>query len=254
MYKNYGLKLYGAILGDLAGQPYEYKYKGDYSDFNIHNPKSRITDNTIMTIATASKLLGNFETFEEAYRYFGEKYINLDCFGAYFERWLSTPTGTMGSSYGNGCLMRLSPIMYSRPYHSLEYAKSIVLDSCLNSYHHADSVKSCLKLHTEYINSRLRKNSTRYKPEYFVSKFKKLEVSATETMKFVTNAFWLCEDTKQAIEKVVKLGGDTDTNASIVGELMNFTFNDLTIEDMQYVESKLDPYLLKILLDFNKKF
>lgn len=254
MYKNYGLKLYGAILGDLAGQPYEYKYKGDFSEFKIHDPKSRITDDTIMTIATASKLLGNFKSFEEAYRYFGQKYINLDCFGSYFERWLSTPEGTTGSSYGNGCLMRLSPIMYSRPYHSLEYVKASVLDSCLNSHHHPDSVKSCLNLHKEYVNAGYRKYATRHKPEHFVSKFTKFEVSAVQTMKFVTDAFWLCENTKQAIEKVVKLGGDTDTNASIVGELMNFTFNDLTQEDMQYVESKLDPYLLKILLDFNKKF
>ena len=254
MYGNYGLKLYGAILGDLAGQPYEYKYKGDFSEFNIHDPKSRITDDTVMTIATASKILGNFSSYEEAYRYFGQKYLNLDCFGSYFEKWLSTPVGTTGHSYGNGCLMRLSPIMYSRPYHSLEYVKSTILNSCITSHHHPDSVRSCYDLHKEYIDSRLRKHATRYKPEHFVSKFTKFEVSAVETMKFVKNAFWLSENTAQAIEEIVKLGGDTDTNASIVGELMNYAFNDITIEDMQYVESKLDPYLLGILLEFNKKF
>jgi ADP-ribosylglycohydrolase len=34
------MKLYGAILGDLAGQPYEFNYKGDYSEFDIHDKKS----------------------------------------------------------------------------------------------------------------------------------------------------------------------------------------------------------------------
>jgi len=254
MHKNYGYKLYGAILGDLAGQPYEFKYKGDYSEFNIHDPRSSFTDDTVMTIATASKLLGNFETFDQAYRYFGQKYRRLGCFGAYFERWLSTPENAIGSSWGNGCLMRLSPIMYCRPRASIEFVKSIVLDSCINSHHNNDSIQACFSLHSLYVNAHIRKASTRYSPELSVEKFEKFEVSAKETIKFCSDAYWLSQKTTEAIEKVVKLGGDTDTNASIVGELMNYTFNDLTIEDMQYVESKLDPYLLGILLDFNKKF
>lgn len=60
-------KLYGAILGDLAGQPYEYHFEGDFSDFNIHNPNSHITDDTIMTLASADAVLHNIP-FAEAYR------------------------------------------------------------------------------------------------------------------------------------------------------------------------------------------
>ena len=35
---------------------------------------------------------------------------------------------------------------------------------------------------------------------------------------------------------------------------MNHTYNDIRRKDVKYVESKLDPYLLSILKEFNKKF
>lgn len=54
---SYKYKLYGAILGDLAGQPYEFNYKGNFNEFNIHDKKSNFTDDTIMTLATAKAIL-----------------------------------------------------------------------------------------------------------------------------------------------------------------------------------------------------
>ncbi len=53
---------------------------------------------------------------------------------------------------------------------------------------------------------------------------------------------------------VVGCGGDTDTNASIIAELHNYRNNSITKEMADYVESKLDSYLLEILREFNKRY
>ena len=70
---------------------------------------------------------------------------------------------------------------------------------------------------------------------------------------FIEEAYWHSNNTSNTIKKVISFGGDTDTNASIIGELMNFTFNDLSEDICNYVDSKLDDYLLDILKRFNNK-
>jgi len=245
------LKLYGAILGDLAGQPYEFKYKGDYSEFNIHNPNSCFTDDTILTLATAAFMLGKFESFESAYRHLGKRYINADNFGKGFEAWLATPKGTTNDSWGNGCLMRISPLMYDENDEDGKIRNNII-ESCFNSHTHTESIIASLTLHELYNFAGMRvfvKND-----EFELKKFEKFDVSAKGTIDFIENAYMHSNSTHKTIEAVIKCGGDTDTNASIIGELMNYTFNDLTLEDKLYVESKLDRFLLNILLEFNSKF
>jgi len=238
---NYKYKLYGAILGDLAGQPYEYKYKGDFSEFNIHDERSCISDDSILTLATASVLLGNFKTFNDAYRYFGQKYINLDSFGKGFQQWLSTPKETIGNSYGNGSIMRISPLMYA-PFTLVNIFESI---RC--SHHHEKSYKAGIMLYEAYQGIEDEKNPHFVQQGVF-------EIEADKTASICLALLRQDLSTQETIEAAVKLGGDTDTNASISGELTNYHYKDITKEDADYVESKLDSYLLNLLKRFNKQF
>lgn len=243
-------KLYGAILGDLCGQPYEFPpMKGPYTDVNIHNPDSTITDDTIMTLATAFALLYNLK-FEMAYKYFGLIYDG-DYYGRAFKEWLKTPNGTAGYSYGNGCLMRLSPIMYLE---SLEDIEHKVLESCVCSHLDYSSIHSVISLTSDYTFALSTKESAGRFPIDDIKPFEDFMNRADDTYKFVKNLYFSSWSTKQAILKAVECGGDTDTNASIIGELCNFTYNDITEEDVVYVESKLDPFLLNILKEFNEKY
>lgn len=239
-------KLYGAILGDLTGQPYEFKYKGDFSEFNIHDERSVITDDTILTLATAAYMLGKYESFEDAYRRIGQRYINLDCFGKGFQEWLSTPYGTVNNSWGNGCLMRVGPLMY------IEDSLPLILESVRCSHNHEISYESIFKLFKSYKYGVFKTIIVQSSKE--ITPFKKFEVRADKTIDFCLNVCSVTYGTKKSIERAVKCGGDTDTNASIIGEYQNFVLQDLTKEDCDYVESKLDPFLLDILYAFNKKF
>lgn len=236
-------KLYGAILGDLAGQPYEFDYKGDYTNIDLHNPDSLITDDTLMTLASASFILGYHNTIEEAYKDMGQRYPG-SFYGKGFGEWLTSPKGTTNNSWGNGCLMRISPFMY--------VAGSLpqIMESVMCSHRHQISIESVMKLYYQYKNG--YKN---YKEHIlFISKFKKFEVKADVTVDFCINLVSQTYGTQKCILKAIECGGDTDTNASICGELSNYYMKDITDADASYVESKLDPYLLDILNEFNQKF
>ena len=45
--------MYGAILGDMIGSPYEFDLSGKTKDFPLFIPGSRFTDDTVMTCAEA---------------------------------------------------------------------------------------------------------------------------------------------------------------------------------------------------------
>lgn len=239
--------LYGAILGDLAGQPYEFPAMTFFpliEDINLHNPDSFITDDTYMTLATAKAILDN-QSFEEAYKEIGNMYQG-DHYAKGFKEWLASPLGTINPSWGNGCLMRISPIMYL----NLSYDEKImmVLESCLTSHAHPISVFNSIELCEVYFNR--GRNSSR-KFDFIFKPFEKFEVKADATFEFCHMTFLANQLTHNALRQAISCGGDTDTNASIIGELMSYTHQDLTQEDISYVESKLDPFLLDILHRFN---
>ena len=49
--------MYGAILGDIIGSPYEFNRGDKTKDFPLFSERSRFTDDTVMTIAVADAFL-----------------------------------------------------------------------------------------------------------------------------------------------------------------------------------------------------
>lgn len=248
-------KLYGAILGDLAGQPYEFpamQHFPNVKDINLHNPHSVITDDTLLTLATARSIIEGMP-IEDAYKEMYEKYPG-DHYGKGFRDWAVTEKGTIGTSYGNGCLMRVSPYFYLAVDSKVRDEK--IMKSCLTSHADPVSVLAVQKLIQSYDRAqgiRLRYDDIRGL-ESFPLPFEKFAVRADDTIDFVKKMYECHTSTHRALKSSISLGGDTDTNASILGELMNYTYDDLDDADIQYVESKLDPYLLGILRRFNEIF
>ena len=238
----YPFKLYGAILGDLSGQPHEFPPKGGpIENVELYNPAGHFTDDTLMTLASANYLLGNHLTIEDAYKDMGKRYVG-DYYGKGFKEWIYTPEGTIGKSWGNGCIMRISPFMYKIPC-----TLSDIILATICSHKDPISIDSVCELFTAY-KIGLPKEYGEIVP------FKKFEVKADITIDFCLNLASQIKSTRECIIKAIECGGDTDTNASICGELSNFVNRDLTQEDANYVESKLDSYLLNILKQFNEQF
>lgn len=49
--------MYGAILGDIIGSPFEFDRRNKTKDFDFFSPDATFTDDTVMTIAVCEGLL-----------------------------------------------------------------------------------------------------------------------------------------------------------------------------------------------------
>lgn len=249
LFKSNRKALYGAIYGDLLGSIYEFpklQHFPKVEEIKDFPENGKFTDDTLMTLASAAYILGDFPTIEEAYKTIGSKY-DEDYYGKGFKDWLKTPIKTINNSYANGCLMRISPFMY------FDNSSLNSIKSCLNSHNHEESILSVIRLCELYEEAGLRRVASKNIDLNVFKKFDFFNIKALDTIEFIKEAYWYSNNTVDTIKKVISFGGDTDTNASIIGELMNFTFNDLNNEICDYVESKLDSYLVDILKRFNDK-
>ena len=50
--------MYGAILGDIIGSPYEFDMGSKTKDFPLFSKRSAFTDDSVMTLAVAEAFLG----------------------------------------------------------------------------------------------------------------------------------------------------------------------------------------------------
>ena len=101
----------GAIIGDIIGSPYEFNANNiKTTDFPLFNEKSYITDDSIMTIATADAIIHAY-SFEDAYQTWGNRYPKAG-YGFSFRKWLKSTPPLPYNSWGNGAAMRVSPVGY----------------------------------------------------------------------------------------------------------------------------------------------
>ena len=109
--------MYGAILGDIVGSPYEFdcnNYKA--KDFPLFSRRSDFTDDTVMTLAVAKALLSTRGQNDAAIKAalvremqrLGRAYPDRG-YGIHFGGWLYEDDPQPYHSYGNGSAMRVSP-------------------------------------------------------------------------------------------------------------------------------------------------
>ena len=107
--------MYGAILGDMIGAPYEFDRGNKTKDFTLFTGGSNFTDDTVMTIAVAEALLNAESKGEaevkaliiESMQKWGRKYPNAG-YGGRFIGWLWEADPKPYGSYGNGSAMRVA--------------------------------------------------------------------------------------------------------------------------------------------------
>ena len=107
--------MYGAILGDIIGSPYEFDRGGKTKDFPLFSKYSMFTDDSVMTVAVAEALMdagiGDPEETKAALvksmRHWGQTDPDAG-YGGMFYRWLHSEDPQPYNSYGNGSAMRAS--------------------------------------------------------------------------------------------------------------------------------------------------
>ena len=118
--------MFGAILGDIIGQPYEFDKSPKTKKFPLFCKNPRFTDDTVMTIAICDGILkagldADENTMKTAMitsmQLWGHKYPHAG-YGRKFYIWLACEDTKPYGSYGNGSAMRVSSVPYPRPWHS----------------------------------------------------------------------------------------------------------------------------------------
>ena len=138
--------------------------------------------------------------------------------------------------------MRVSPFLWNKD-------KKAAIWSTECSHNSIDSIIAVSKLYDLY-------NSNNKISGLIGNTFRKgFFINAYDTYQIIESLSLMTFNNMEDLVKfTIQLGGDTDTNASIVAELFNYREkNWITPTIKKYVEEHLDSYLLKILKDFNNE-
>lgn len=223
--------MWGAIIGDLAGSIYEYDQIKKVSKIDsidkLITSKSFFSDDTILTVAILDALL-NDKNYEKYLRLYGNKYQNLKpnaepyfekMFSPGFINWLNSNEN--GKSIGNGAMMRISSIgyMFNDEKEIIENVRLATIPSHNTS--EAVSSATIIALIIFYARKGLNKeeiiNKLNIKLKY--KDFSSFNFTCHDTIDNCLYALFTSKNFEESLRKVISYGGDTDTNACIVGSM-----------------------------------
>ncbi|MBP1587730.1 MAG: ADP-ribosylglycohydrolase family protein [Clostridia bacterium] len=227
--------MFGAILGDIIGSPFEFDRGGKTKVFPLFSRASKFTDDSVMTIAVAEALMDSIgrsdgETTERlvgAMLKWGRKYPYAG-YGARFSRWLEEEDPKPYGSYGNGSAMRVSAAGWL--YGTLEETRHYAWLSAAVSHDHPEGLKGAEAAASAIFLA--RKGETKDKIRDFIVRefgydltrtcdeirpgYRHVE-SCQKTVPEAITAFLEGGDFEDVIRTAVSLGGDCDTLTCIAG-------------------------------------
>ena len=216
----------GAILGDFIGAPYE-KHNLTRTDFPWPPPRSRFTDDTVLTLATCRALIHDVP-YREVYRQAVREHPGVG-YGPNFQRWAMGPEHLGApNSAGNGAAMRVSPIAWA--FDDLAVVMDHAERSALSTHNHPDAVAgaqamaggvwtlrrggtieaACALAETK--NFSLQRTIADWRPRPWSA-----WVQSTVPVAFA--ALREGHDFESTVRLAVSAGGDSDTIASMAGAL-----------------------------------
>lgn len=261
--------MYGAILGDIIGSPYEFDMGDKSKEFPLFSKRSQFTDDTIMTLAVAEAFLDSTkdpETIRKnligAMRHYGRQYPDAG-YGIRFGQWLYMEDPTPYYSCGNGSAMRLSSAAWL--FDDLDTVRQMARLSAEVTHNHPEGIKGAEATAAAIFLARTGKTKTEIK-EYIVKEFG-YDLSRTcdeirpqyfhvetcqETVPEALTAFLEGKDFEDVIRTAVSLGGDCDTLTCIAGSVAE-AFYGVPETLKQECRSRLPEELLTILRRFEKE-
>ena len=240
--------LYGAIGGDIIGSCFE-RHNVKTKDFPLFSSRSRCTDDSVMTVATADALLHHL-SYAESYRKWGNLYPQAG-YGGSFRRWLVTPDPQPYNSWGNGSAMRISPVGFHA--RSEEDVLREARSSAEVTHNHPEGIKGAqaAALAVYLADTGADKRQIREKTEslfgYDLSSRKlddirpgyTFDVSCMGTLPVALLAFLESTDYEDAIRNAVSMGGDSDTIAAITGGIALAYYKDMPTYIIREIEARL---------------
>lgn len=262
--------MYGAILGDMIGSPYEFDMGDKTKDFPLFSPRSGFTDDSVMTIAVAeafldaglhrsarwirNRLIDRMQEYGKLYPYAG--------YGAMFGRWLRTKNPQPYHSFGNGSAMRVAAAAWL--YNDLETVRSMARLSAEVTHNHPEGIKGAEATAAAIYLARSGSNKTEIRA--YIEKNFGYDLSRTcdeirpdyhhvescqETVPEAITAFLEGESFENVIRTAVSLGGDCDTLTCIAGAIAE-GFYGVPEELKDECRKRLPEELRKVLIRFEE--
>ena len=272
--------MYGAAIGDVIGSVYEHDNVKD-KDFPLFCRYSRVTDDTVMTVAVAEalmKLLNESpEIFEElneenrkiindevmtSMKYFGNKYPHAG-YGRSFREWLAYGTEPY-NSWGNGSAMRTSPAGWL--FDDLETTRAVAGIQAAVTHDHPEGVKGAEAIAAAVYMARMGATKQEIK-EYIEREFDynldrtidgirsvyEFDVSCQGSVPEAIIAFLEGRDFEDVIRNAISIGGDSDTIAAMAGAIAE-AYYGAPADLIEKIEEIVPLDLLTVLRRFEEKY
>ena len=259
--------MYGAILGDIIGSPFEFDRGDKTKNFDLFSEGCGFTDDSVMTIAVGEALLAvgpkaAVKEIEEAIasnmQDWGGRYPHAG-YGGRFRHWLKEKNPKPYGSYGNGSAMRVSAAGWL--YDSMERTREVARATANVTHNHPEGIKgaeatasaiymarngSSKEEIKEYIEGEFHYNLDRtldeIRPEYH------MDETCQRTVPEAIIAFLESKDFEDAVRNAVSLGGDTDTLGAITGSIAE-AFYGIPAVLIAECKSRIDKGMMTDVLD-----
>ena len=233
--------MYGAILGDIIGSPYEFDMGNKSKEFPLFSEGSQFTDDSIMTLAVAEGIMDALEQDENcsdevmkthiiaAMKKYGNLYPNAG-YGARFSWWLLMENTAPYNSLGNGSAMRVSSVAWL--FDTLDDVRRGARLSAEVTHNHPEGIKGAESVASAIYLARTG-HSKAYIKDYIQREFF-YDLSRTcdeirptywhnetcmQTVPEAITAFLEGTSFEDVIRTAVSLGGDCDTLTAISGSI-----------------------------------
>lgn len=253
----------GAIIGDLAGSIYEYEQVKNCHSVKIDNiieDNSFFSDDTILTVAIADAILNNvdYETklkeYTMAYNTHIPNHIPYfkTMFSPNFVKWAMSHN--QGESCGNGAMMRISPVGFL--FNTEEDVIKNAYNATVPSHNSEEAIKSAqtIALIIFYARQGLSKQEIINKLNLKITKpiIEKFNYTCQDTINVCLYSFFNSSGFEDSLKLAISFGGDTDTNACIVGSMAEALYG-INKELKNKALAKLPIEFKKVIKDFYNK-
>ena len=230
--------MYGAILGDMIGSPYEFDQGNKSKDFPLFCRHSHFTDDTVMTIAVAEALMDAQGVTDmdrirgsliRAMRKWGKRYPHAG-YGGRFGVWLFLGSDEPYNSFGNGSAMRVSSAAWL--FEDLATVRKMARLSAEVTHNHPEGIKGAEATASAIFLART--GSSKEEIKAYIQENFQYDLSRTceqirphyhhvescqETVPEAITAFLEGGSFEDVIRTAVSLGGDCDTLTCIAGSV-----------------------------------
>lgn len=259
----------GAIIGDIVGSYWEFREEkvGKDEIIDLFRTESTITDDSILTVATAEAII--FKAFySSSYQRYCRSFPTYG-YGPSFMEWAHTNSGYLKESYswGNGAAMRVSPIgwAFDSPQRVMQEAQQ---SACVTHCHPEGLKGSQATAMAVYM---ARTGSTKAEIREFMQDWFEydldlnldtlheeyvFDVSCQGTVPVALACVLQADSFEQTLRNGLYVGGDSDTLLAIAGAIAEPLYGvpeDLRKQAETIVHAH-SPALLGMIHEFEKKY